>query len=53
MPGGADYEAEVLDTWNGTVEKLPGTYRGRFRIELPARAYMAVRFRLCASGRAD
>lgn len=39
-----DFDVEVIDTWNMTVEKR-GTYRGRFQVELPGRAYMAVRLR--------
>ena len=36
------YHAEVIDTWNMTVTDA-GDCRGRFRVELPARPYMAVR----------
>ena len=36
------YRAEVIDTWNMTVTGA-GEHRGRFRVELPARQYMAVR----------
>ena len=36
------YHAEVIDTWNMTVTDA-GDRRGRFRVELPARPYMAVR----------
>jgi hypothetical protein len=38
----ASYEAEVIDTWDMTIEKR-GTFRGRFRIALPAKEYMAIR----------
>lgn len=38
------YEAEVIDTWNMTIEKA-GTYKGRFRVPLPGKQYMAVRVR--------
>ena len=34
---------EVIDTWNMTVEKLPGTASGRFVVDLPGRQYMAIR----------
>ncbi|KUP24125.1 DUF5605 domain-containing protein [Paenibacillus sp. DMB5] len=40
---GVRYAAEVIDTWNMSVERLPGTYEGSFRIDLPGRSYMAVR----------
>ncbi|KQQ06395.1 alpha-L-rhamnosidase [Rathayibacter sp. Leaf185] len=37
------YTVDVIDTWGMTVERLPGTYSGRFRIALPGRQYIAVR----------
>ncbi|MFE4544321.1 DUF5605 domain-containing protein [Arthrobacter sp. NPDC056727] len=39
------FEIDVIDTWNMTVETLPGTFSGRFRIELPGRQFVAVRLR--------
>ena len=42
---GHRYEIELIDTWNMTVEKLPGTFSGSVRIELSERQYMAVRMR--------
>ena len=42
------FEVDVIDTWNMTIDTLPGTYHGRFRIELPGRQYMAVRLRAVA-----
>ncbi|WP_105969102.1 DUF5605 domain-containing protein [Streptomyces geranii] len=42
---GVRYEAEVIDTWNMTVTRLPGTYEGAFTLPLPARPYIAVRLR--------
>ena len=36
------YHAEVIDTWNMTVTDA-GEHKGRFRIDLPGRPYMAVR----------
>lgn len=38
------FAADVIDTWNMTITK-EGVYRGAFRIDLPARQYMAVRLR--------
>ncbi|MGN0429665.1 MAG: DUF5605 domain-containing protein [Acetatifactor sp.] len=38
------YEAEIIDTWNMTIEKL-GIVQGSFRIDLPGRPFMAVRFK--------
>jgi hypothetical protein len=39
-----EYEAEVIDTWNMTIEHR-GKFHGSFRIELPAKQYMAIRLR--------
>ncbi|MCM1188976.1 MAG: DUF5605 domain-containing protein [bacterium] len=36
------YRVDVIDTWNMTVENR-GEFKGRFKILLPAREYMAVR----------
>lgn len=37
------WRVEVIDTWNMTVEPVPGEHRGQLRVELPGRPYMAVR----------
>ncbi|WP_251387469.1 DUF5605 domain-containing protein [Mediterraneibacter agrestimuris] len=37
-----EFEVEVIDTWNMTVEKR-GTVKGQFKVSLPGREYMAVR----------
>ena len=44
LPEG-DFELDVIDTWNMTVERMPGVHRGAVRVELPARQFMAVRAR--------
>lgn len=43
LPEGKSYRIERIDTWNMTIEELPGTYTGDIRIEMPARQYMAIR----------
>ncbi|MCI8535199.1 MAG: DUF5605 domain-containing protein [Hungatella sp.] len=45
LPEAHTYEIELIDTWNMTVEKLPGTYSGSIRIELPQKQYMAIRMK--------
>jgi hypothetical protein len=40
-----EWDVDVIDTWNMTVETLPEPVSGRFTVELPARQYMAVRLR--------
>ncbi|WP_083706304.1 DUF5605 domain-containing protein [Arthrobacter sp. QXT-31] len=44
-PQDQTFQIDVIDTWNMTVETLPGTFSGRFRIELPGRQFVAVRLR--------
>ena len=39
-----EYEAEVIDTWNMTIKKV-GIFKGKFKIDLPKRPYMAVRLK--------
>lgn len=39
------WEVDVIDTWEMTVMTLPGTYRGRFEVELPGKPYIALRLR--------
>ena len=45
MQSGVEYNVDVIDTWNMTVEELPGTFEGTFKVNLPGRQYMAVRMR--------
>lgn len=45
LPDGREGVVDVIDTWEMTIEKLPGTFTGEKRIELPVRPYMAVRVR--------
>lgn len=45
LPQGCSYEIELIDTWNMTIEKLPGVYSGNIRIEMPEKMYMAIRMK--------
>lgn len=39
-----EWTIDVIDTWNMTVERMPGTHSaGSARVELPGRQFMAVR----------
>ena len=38
------YTVDIIDTWNMTVENV-GSFKGRFRIDLPTREYLAVRIK--------
>ena len=42
FPENEKWQAEVIDTWNMTVENQ-GVFSGRIRVELGGRPYMAVR----------
>lgn len=44
-PQDQKFEIDVIDTWDMTVETLPGTFSGRFKIELPGKQFVAVRLR--------
>ena len=37
-----DYDVEIIDTWEMTIKRA-GAFRGRFKIDLPGKEYMAVR----------
>lgn len=37
-----EYQVEVIDTWNMTIENR-GRFKGKFKVEMPGREYMAVR----------
>lgn len=37
-----EYKVEVIDTWNMTIEDR-GVFKGKFKVEMPGREYMAVR----------
>ena len=39
------WQIDIIDTWAMTIQTLPHTYSGRFRIELPGRQHIAVRLR--------
>lgn len=45
LPEDEAWQVERIDTWNMTVETLPGTYSGKIRIDMPNRQYMAVRMK--------
>jgi hypothetical protein len=43
MLSDGDWTIDVIDTWNMTVERVPGVHCGTARVELPGRQFMAVR----------
>jgi len=42
LPDG-EWTVDVIDTWNMTVDRVPGAHRATLRVELPGRQFMAVR----------
>ncbi|UQZ81817.1 Putative endoglucanase [Paenibacillus konkukensis] len=44
LPEG-QYCVDLIDTWNMTITPLQGEFAGRFRIDLPAQLYYALRIR--------
>jgi hypothetical protein len=43
LPNDANYQVEVIDTWNMTINPLQEKFSGRCLIELPAKPYIAIR----------
>lgn len=43
LPGEVEYTVDLIDTWNMSITPYPGVYRGKFRLEMPGRPYMALR----------
>jgi hypothetical protein len=43
LPPGRAYRADVIDTWNMTIDPLPGTYAGACRVPLPGHDFIALR----------
>lgn len=43
IPQGMTAHVDVVDSWNMTVERLPGVHQGTVRFDLPGRPYCALR----------
>lgn len=44
LPEGATFKADLIDPWEMTINPIPGTFKGKSRIKLPSKPYLAVRF---------
>ncbi|MAG13435.1 MAG: DUF5060 domain-containing protein [Spirochaetales bacterium] len=44
LPEERKFRAEIIDTWDMTITPVPGHFSGTFRLELPGKPYVAVRF---------
>ena len=38
-----EYSIEIVDTWNMTITEVPSTFRGKCRVDLPGRPFIALR----------
>ena len=45
LPVGKRYQIDVVDTWNMTIDTLPGTFEGHVRVDLPGKQYVLIRLR--------
>ncbi|WP_456285350.1 DUF5605 domain-containing protein [Microbacterium sp. JZ70] len=43
IPDGMTARIDVIDTWNMTIDPVPGEHSGRTRVQLPAKPFIAVR----------
>jgi hypothetical protein len=43
LPPGRSFRIDVIDTWNMTVDSLPGSHTGTVKVDLPGREFMALR----------
>lgn len=48
LPTGVPYTVELIDTWNMTVERVPGTFQDAAEIPAPNKPYCAVRLQTLA-----
>jgi len=46
LPPAASYQADIIDPWNMTITPIAGSYRGKFKLNLPGQPYLAVRFQV-------
>src|SRR5262249_37145822 len=37
------YRADLIDPWNMTIRPIPGSYQGKFKLDLPGKPFLAVR----------
>jgi hypothetical protein len=50
LPRGVTFYGDLIDTWEMTVETLPGTYSDQDEIPLPGKPWMALRLRPLSAG---
>jgi hypothetical protein len=45
LPAGQPFTVEIIDTWNMTIERVPGVFQDVAEIRAPDRPYCALRLR--------
>ncbi|WP_082104496.1 DUF5605 domain-containing protein [Demequina soli] len=49
IPPGRRAEIDVIDTWEMTIDTLPGAFEGRVVVPLPRKSHLAIRMRVLAA----
>jgi hypothetical protein len=44
LAAGGRYRADIIDPWEMTVSPVSGTFEGKFKMKLPGKPFLAVRF---------
>ena len=47
LPENSRFNVDIIDTWEMTITTLEGEFSGKFRIDLPGKQFIALRFRKC------
>lgn len=45
LPDDTTFKAEWIDPWEMSIHEIPGTHRGKTKLKLPGRPYLAARFK--------
>ena len=43
LPEDGNYTVDIIDTWNMTITRAPGTYSGTCRVKMPSKPWQALR----------
>jgi hypothetical protein len=46
LPSTSSYRADLIDPWNMTIIPIPGSFSGKFKLKLPGKPYLAIRFQV-------
>jgi len=48
--GDGQWTIDVIDTWNMTIDRVPGTHTGTTQVDMPSRPYIALRAQRVSDG---